>query len=205
MKSFEEIVREMELEEFPVLHKDLWLSQQGLVPILEGNYSHFTPRHHIEAGLMTEEIIEDMKTNKKKMLSVGSGFAYLEVLLTRRFGIDPENITLSDISAEKTPEGFKFYQFDMFEMWPDFDYGFDYILFPECLCGLCYVDHIQWPDESSKIFKNALANLNDSGQARFDGYVYEDLFEDTFKLVESEYPKAELSFYKHTMILKNGK
>ena len=212
-KPLHEIVRELELEEFPELSEtvdELWTGVTTK-PILapKGPYAYFAPSYHIQRGLVGKTIIEDLRKGKK-MLSVGSGPAYLERLLVNRFGVDPNNITLSDISTSNVPEGFNFHQFDMYGQWPDFGQSFDYIIFPESLCDIGITRDFKRVETEGRVerathlFRQSLRNLNPYGQARFDGYVHRHIFDEAIKRVHQENPNARLVYRGPTMILSKA-
>ena len=79
--TFIEQVRNLEIKNFPEFKKD-----QICSPFQNG-YMYFAPSWHFENGLLNQEDIENLKQNNKQLLSVGSGTAYLERFLVKRFGI----------------------------------------------------------------------------------------------------------------------
>jgi hypothetical protein len=126
-KPYWEIIRELEKTMFPEFRTDDIISAQG-----DRGYANFAPSWHFRSGLITQTDVHNFLTDtKKKLLSVGSGPAFLEILL-ERLGINRNNLTPSDIDVKNIPQYMKGYCFDMFQKWPDFDNTkYDLIIFPE--------------------------------------------------------------------------
>lgn len=97
-------------------------------------YFYFPAVHYFEAGIITHDLIENLQ-NGGKMLTIGSGDAHLERLLSSGFGVAQQNMDVSDISLDPTllDSGFSSYEFDMCGTWPKFDSKYDYVVFPESL------------------------------------------------------------------------
>lgn len=127
-KEYHNFIKTIQEEEFPGVFDEYGFAKED-----DGKHFIFAPSHHFEPSgpLMTEEIVDDLRENQKKLLSVGCGPAHLERLLASRLGIDPKKITLADISDEYNTDRFTFYRFDMHKDWPELDGPFDYIIFPE--------------------------------------------------------------------------
>ncbi|MDO8655931.1 MAG: hypothetical protein Q7K45_01720 [Nanoarchaeota archaeon] len=126
-EQYHTLIKQLQEQEFPGTINDYeHVSPYG------GPYVFFAPSHHFRPSipLITEEIVVDLRDNKKRLLSVGCGPAHLERLLVTKLGVDAEQITLADISDKYVPDGFVFYQFDMHQDWPHLG-TFDYVLFPE--------------------------------------------------------------------------
>jgi len=98
------------------------------------NYMQFPGVWYFQCGHITPKIVSGL-IKGSKMLSVGSGEARLERLLTEGFGASKQNIVLSDMSlyAQARESGMKCYEFDMTKPWPKLEEMFDYIIFPESL------------------------------------------------------------------------
>ncbi|MBP9836808.1 MAG: hypothetical protein KBC78_03160 [Candidatus Pacebacteria bacterium] len=129
-------------------------------------HSYFSPYHHFEKGLVTEELVEDLKSHPdEKILSVGAGPAFLEQLLVE-MGIDKERFVLSDKDTEVMPEGFVNIELNMYGQWPNNLGKFSLILFPESVRI-----HSDKPSEVFELLlKRALGALEDDGEIRMDGH-----------------------------------
>lgn len=140
------------------------------------NYFYFSPSHHVRTGLLTQSDIVDFKSNEfKKILSVGSGPAYLERLLVK-LGIHQDNIILADVNAIHLPKNFKNKIFDMYEDWPEFgDEKFDLIIFPEsAIFGKIgdidpEKEHQKFQETLYKLISFAFKNLVVGGEIRING------------------------------------
>lgn len=122
-KDFIQLIRDFEIQDFPEFKEgNVYASTTDLEV-------RFAPSWHFKNGLLTEELVNDIKDNKKEVLSIGSGYSYLEQFLVNRLGISKDQIVLSDIFPVM-PEGFQKFIFDMYRDWPEFKRKFDYILFP---------------------------------------------------------------------------
>lgn len=182
----------------------------------KSKYSFFSPSHHFHPSmpLMTEEIVSDLRDNKKRLLSIGCGPAYLERLLIARLRIKPEQITLADISEDFSQPEFEFYNFDMHKDWPNMNKTFDYIIFPESpainmhFSGADYGDdEIRQPDREKGLFKllvRSLKVLNSLGQARLTCGVTDLVRKPVKKQIESEFPNVKMDYSRElTYIIKN--
>ncbi|MBT3817460.1 MAG: hypothetical protein HOE80_01310 [Candidatus Magasanikbacteria bacterium] len=142
-----EHIRKAEQELFPEFE-----TEDFCIDSPETNNFYFAPNWHFREGLITEEDIEHFKKNtEQKILSIGSGPAYLERLLVS-LDIPKENITLSDINPQDLPDDFEKETFNMLEKWPTLnnEEKFDLIIFPE----------------------NPSINVNFSGQKRIQAFVH---------------------------------
>jgi hypothetical protein len=129
-------------------------------------HSYFSPYHHFEKGLVTEELVEDLKSHPdEKILSVGAGPALLEQLLVE-LGIDKGRFVLSDKDTDVMPEGFVNIELNMYSQWPSNLGKFSLILFPESVRI-----HSDKPSEVFELLlKRALGALEDNGEIRMDGH-----------------------------------
>lgn len=95
-------------------------------------YYHFRLSYFFKAEFITEEDVQALRQEGKKLLSIGSGPAYLERTL-QSLGVPNENVVISDISDDGLSKEFRSYVFDMHsEEWPKFEEGgFDLIIIPE--------------------------------------------------------------------------
>ncbi|PIU57032.1 MAG: hypothetical protein COS89_05320 [Deltaproteobacteria bacterium CG07_land_8_20_14_0_80_38_7] len=102
-----------------------------LIALPDSTYVYFPPSCYVEKGLLTPNLIHRMQSGEiRRTLSMGAGPAHIEQMLVY-LGVDPERITLADISDQFTPIGLPFHQFDMNRLWPS-DLGeFDLIMFLE--------------------------------------------------------------------------
>lgn len=123
-KEFLEEIREREKKDFPELAADNdW--------IVGPDYYFFYPSSFFKEGLITEQDIGTLKKPEGKILSVGSGRAYLERMLVK-LGVPVENVSLADVSRQNLPSGFRTHIFDMHGEWPQLEEGpFDLIIIPQ--------------------------------------------------------------------------
>ncbi len=158
-------VRAIEKEMFPEF-KD----EDFCIDSPETNNFYFSPSHNFRSGLMTGEHVESFKKDlDKKMLSVGSGPAFLERLLVK-MGVDKDSITLSDINSLDLPDDLKKEVFDMLEDWPDFEDDFNLIIFPECPAfNIRYQYGEERSDGFVSVFAKALDRLKEGGEIRITG------------------------------------
>ncbi len=171
-KSLQEVVREMELVEFPEFPE--W----GIISSKDtGKY--FSPSHHVSRGLVDEEVIRDLRENGKFALTLGCGRAYLEQLLVKRFGVLPSQIELVNINPQEQdiPAEFRSYSFDVTEKWPRLDRTYDYVFIPESFtCLNKYKRNIEGdsPEIAAcyDLLLRSLSVLNINGQIRGDGHCY---------------------------------
>ena len=169
-KSLLEVVREMELEEFPEFPR--W----GIISS-EGPEMYFSPSHHVDRELVNEKVIRDLRENGKSAITLGCGSAYLERLLVKRFGVSPEHIELVDQYAPNIPPEFKSYSFDLTEQWPRLGKTYDYVFIPESFTCLNKYDRKGYGDSQeivacSDLLVRSLSILNINGQIRGDGHCY---------------------------------
>src|SRR3989344_3320890 len=90
-KTFDRYVRDLEKGVFPEFEKeDIYCPPNN-------QHMYFAPSWHFRSGLLTREIVDDLKVNHRALLSVGSGSAYLERFLVKVCGVRSEQIVLSDM------------------------------------------------------------------------------------------------------------
>jgi hypothetical protein len=211
-QTFEGKVREMEKVEFPKFKKrDIYAPSHNI-------HFYFAPSWHFKSGLLTEELTNDIRDNKRQLLSVGSGAAYLERFLTKRLAIDSSQIVLSDISPIM-PSGFERFVFDMHKTWPNFKRKFDYVIFPESvlvniLDEKCYMKNdfyaqmLVRQNHLYHLIKSSLKVMNPHGQMRMNGHCQLD---DNINAVErrlKEDPRGifsgcNLSYDRNLIVVKN--
>jgi hypothetical protein len=129
-------------------------------------HTYFSPYWHARHGLVTPELLEDLKTKDQSILSVGSGPALLEKTLVE-LGINPEVITISDLDETSLPTDFKSEVFDMHQAWPDSIGQYSVIIFPESIRVNTQANR---GEAFYNILKNSLNHLAPGGQIRMDGY-----------------------------------
>jgi len=166
-KPYWKQMRELETQLFPEF-KD----EDFCIDSPETNNFYFAPSVHFKKDLITEADVEKFKNDpQRKMLSVGSGPAYLERLLVN-LGINKNNIVLADIESRDLPKDFKTKIFDMFGEWPEFedDQKFDLIIFPE---NPSINVHYDYGDERiqafTSLFIKALQRLKPGGEIKITG------------------------------------
>lgn len=169
-KSLQEVVREMEIAEFPEFSKGEIISPKE-------TEKYFSPSHHVSRGLVDEEVIRDLRENRKSALTLGCGPAYLERLLVKRFGVLPSQIELVDINTQDIPAGFRSYSFDITEKWPCLDRPYDYVFIPESFTCLNKYKRNGCGDSQEiaacyDLLVCSLLVLNINGQIRGDGHCY---------------------------------
>ena len=127
-KQYWETIRELEIKMFPEFQKEDIYGPEN-----NSNF-YFAPSWHFRNGLVTEADVNNFLTdNTKKLLSIGSGAAFLEKLL-ERLGIGRDNITLSDVDSRDLPQDFRSKTFDMWGEWSSLDNEqYDLIIFPESI------------------------------------------------------------------------
>ncbi len=153
----------------------------------EYQYLCFPPSHQLRTGLVSEEVLDDIKSNGKTVLSVGAGYAFTERVLVKKLGVNAEQITLAD-RANVMPKGFKTLLFDMEEEWKLGGKKYDYILFAQSII---------LPNERSKrmgrILEKAYAALNDEGQIRITGTFSPEEITNLRIWLGKRHPEAELA------------
>jgi len=124
-------------------------------------------------AILTEDLIINL-LNDKKMLSVGSGPAYLEQFLVKAYNIPIQNITLSDLNNQNVPTGFNFVEIDMHQKWPNIP-KVDYVIFPESIFfGITSAERKEL-DYNAKIsmfqhlIQESLMRLKYDGEVRMKG------------------------------------
>ncbi len=172
-KQYWEKIRNMEIEMFPeFVGGDIFGDK---------DYFYFAPSWHFKSGLITEQDIIDFKNDhSKKLLSIGSGPAFLEKVLVK-LGVKKENITLSDIDFQVLPEDFKSKSINMREDWKTLgDEHYDLIILPESFLGVVKLENLfkVSADEFSQskkdgllhVLSQALLHLKPSGKIRINGH-----------------------------------
>lgn len=172
----------------------------------DSEYFYFGPSHHVEAGLITQQIIDDFVGTDKTLLSIGSGAAFLEMFLIEQFGICQSRIVLSDINKEVLPESFRSFQFDMDKKWPLLDETFDYILFPESvLCNVKYDGDVENQSALKHYITSALHNLKKGGEIRINGHCQDEERIDVVRReLEQEYTNVQLTSSRTLIEIKKG-
>ncbi len=158
-------VRELEKEMFPEFKDD-----DVLQPEKNPNF-YFASSWHFKSGLMTDEVVRSLVADdSKKLLSMGSGPAYLERLLTK-LGVKKENITLVDIDPKYVPPDFTSKIFDMYSEWTDLgDELYDLIIFPEStLFHSRFKTDQEIIDGAYTLIASALSHLKPGGTIRMTG------------------------------------
>ena len=172
--SLYDIVRELEIKEFPELRSNIHHIHRKKGPI---DYKYWTPSHHVKTGLINNEILKDLRGGKKSILSLGCGNAYLERLLVGKLGVSNSQIELVDQNLREIPSGFTVYSFDITKSWPNLKRTYDYIFIPESFTwfdSLFVRKPFNKKSESiialDKLISRSLNVLNDHGQIRGDGH-----------------------------------
>lgn len=173
------------------------------------NHIYFAPNYHFKYGLVSESDIERFSHDKtKKLLSIGSGAAYLERLLVE-LGVPKENVVLSDIVQEALPKNFKTKVFDKQGDWAELgEEKFDLIIFPASALLNDEPDEYSW-EQSLKhriqglyhLLSKSLDHLNERGVVRLDAHnQIDETIEPTMSmLTEAGY---HLSFKSDTNLIE---
>jgi len=191
-------IRELQEELFPHLELD-----EDKASTRTAEWDFAMPSYHFRPPnpLLTEAMVDDLRTNKKRLLDVGCGPAYLEQLLTARLGIEPEQIMLADINPKYVPKGYKFKKFDIFKEWPELGATFDYVLFPAFPFSM---------DEQTSITrmynacKHALGSLNESGRIRLSCSLGTAVRDEVKRQMESEIPGLSVKNYGATTEIRRS-
>ncbi len=198
-KEYHTFIKAVQDEEFPDTFDYLEFSKKD-----DGTYYFFAPSHHFKLSkpLMTENIVTDLKDNKKRLLSVGCGPAYLERLFVSRLGVKPAQITLADISDEYAPDGFEFYKFDMYQDWPNLGRTFDYVIFPESIfldkfsyeinTNSFITRYLDQEDGLCRLLYRSLNILNPLGQIRLTSGVTNTVRDPVKERIETEFPNVKM-------------
>lgn len=102
----------------------------------------FAPSHHLEKELVTVELIDRLRQDRKaQILSVGSGPAHLERYLVARQDIRKDQIVLADIDKTQLPKGFEKKIFSAIDKWPPLRRKFAAVLFPQSFTCLMEKDN----------------------------------------------------------------
>ncbi len=188
-KSFVDLVRSLEVGMFNEFEgMDLYLPPNN-------RYIYFAPSWHFKRGLVTKEIVKDIKENDRMVLTVGSGPAFLERFLADILAIERDKIYLSD-KKEFCVEGFKGYMFDMYGKWPKFRENFDYVLFPESALRREGLYHV---------LRNSLEISKPKGQVRMDGHGFDKCnFNEVKAKLAEEYGRLEVTCSKSLLVIQKG-
>ncbi len=161
-KKYWEKIRELEMTKFPEF-KNI----EVYTPPDTKEYFYFSPSWYFHAGMITEADVKDLIRKDSKILSVGSGPAFLERMLAD-LGIKKENIILSDINEAVLPKDFKYFVFDMYGKWniPEQE-KYDLIIFPEStFLHERYEDDIEKEKALYGLISEALKHLKPGGEIR---------------------------------------
>lgn len=158
--------------------------------------AYFAPSHHFRKGLIDQETLKRLQ-NDESLISFGSGKAHLEQLLVKAFGINPDQITLTDKNSVDLPAEIAGYQIDMHGEWPDFGKKFSFAIFPESFTSLLPFKLKEGADKSSQAVE-AVSNLisrcfdilNEHGEVRVDGHFLSD---DELHLIQKKLSLQEIS------------
>ena len=135
------------------------------------SYFYFAPSWHFRSGLITENDVKNfLFDSSKKLLSIGSGAAFLEKLLVK-LGIGKDNIVLSDIDPKDLPHSFKSKIIDMYSNWADLgNEQYDLIIFPESVLINRFDTDEQRQDGLYHIILQSLQHLLPNGIIRINGH-----------------------------------
>lgn len=200
--EYHTFIKKIQEEEFPGIIDEL-----EHIPQYDEGYVVFAPSHHFRtlSPLMTKDIVADLIDNKKRVLSVGCGPAYLERLLVSRLGIRAAQITLADISDKYVPAGFEFHQFNMHQDWPNLGKHFDYVIFPESpLINVNFSGDmdissatIRQPNREGGLYRLLTRSLNVldfPGQTRLTCGVTDFVKYPVKKRIEAEFPNVKMHY-----------
>ncbi len=170
------------------------------------NYFYFAPSWHFRSGLVNEQDVQDfLSHDSKKILSIGSGAAFLEKLLVK-LGINKENITLSDINPKDVPSDFRSKTIDMYNEWGDLGQEqYDLILFPESvLLNVRFKTDRQRQDGLYHLILQSLQHLSTHGTIRINGHsqVSENIYAVMERLKNEGYT-VEITFTSNLIEVKN--
>jgi len=198
-KKFYKHIRELEKLKFGE-----FINEQIYGPQFTNNF-YFAPSWHIGCGLLTEDLIKDIRDNGRQILSVGSGAAYLERFLVDTMDVKREQITLSDL-IPIMPESFHRFVFDMYRTWPNFRKEFDYVIFPESVLLNCRFDN---DSEKQKglyhLIESSLAALKPLGQIRINGHCQiEENVEMVAALLATDHPDSRLTYSSQLIVVEKG-
>lgn len=189
-------LRVQEKQDFPVFDK--------FTAYQNGEYWYFSPTWHFSHRLLTEELLEDIRSNKRQVLSVGSGPAYLERFLVNRLGVGTNQITLSDDASNVMPANFRSFVFDMYSTWPSFDRPFDYVIFPEStLSNDGFPGPIKRQEKLLHVMRSSLSVTEQNGQVRILGeLISSDQLITIRNRLKDESLSSDLSFDQYTIVIK---
>ena len=194
-------VRELEKEMFPEFRDDDLLQPEGNI------YFYWAPSRHFKSELMTDEVVQSLVSDdSKKLLSLGSGPAHLERLLTK-LGVKKENTTLVDIDPRDVPPDFTSKIFDMYSEWTDLgDELYDLIIFPEStLFHTNFKTDQEIIDGAYKLITQALSHLKPGGSIRMSCLLNDIEIETLTKRFAYEGKKVDITKTKsrNTLVIKN--
>jgi hypothetical protein len=183
------------------------------------NNIYYLPSHYFLREFISEKDVADLATQSKKMLSVGSGPAYLERFLVHR-GVRPENIQLADKRTDTHPPGFRFTKLDMFSEWDQIENGpFDLIIFPESVMIMIPFDQkraddwsveerdLYLADKIHQLAAKALIHLAPDGEIRMIGPsipASDVMDEELEKLLARDGQEISMQRHGKTLIVKKG-
>ena len=194
-------IREIEKEMFPEFKDDDLLQPEGNI------YFYWAPSWHFKSELMTDEVVRNLVSDdSKKLLSMGSGPAHLERLLTK-LGVKKENITLVDIDPRDVPPDFTSKIFDMYGEWADLgDELYDLIIFPESVLPYTKFknDEEKIIDGAYKLIMSALSHLKPGGTIRMSCLLNDRDIETITKRFAYEGKKIDITKTKSrkTLVIK---
>jgi hypothetical protein len=130
------IIRKLESKMFPELAqtgKSAFTAKDPDAPLQDCVYVEFGPSYYFDQGLIDNELMRSF-TAQTKLLSIGSGHAYLEQYLCAVSDLKPEMVTLSDIESITVPGGFAYVRINMNEEdWGIAPHSQDVIIFPNTI------------------------------------------------------------------------
>ncbi len=200
-KEYWKRIRELEMSMFPEFQEEDIHASKNI------NYFYFAPSWHFRSGLVSERDVQDfLSHDSKKILSIGSGAAFLEKLLVK-LGINKENITLSDINPKDLPSEFKSKTIDMYSDWGDLDQEqYDLIIFPESvLLNVRFKIDKQRQDGLYHLILQSLKHLCENGTIRINGHsqVSENIHAVIERLKNDGYT-VEITFTDNLIEVKRG-
>lgn len=199
-KLYWEKIREIEKTLFPEFKKDDIYAPEST------NNFYFAPSWHFRRGLVSEADVKNFTLDKtKKLLSIGSGSAFLEKLLVK-LGFKKENIMLSDIDPIDLPSDFNSKIFDMWEDWSNLgDEKYDLIIFPEStLINVKFIEDEKKEEGVHHLISQALQHLSPTGIIRMTIELREDYNISRLeqRLIQEGY-KIKIVFCGKLMEIKN--
>jgi hypothetical protein len=131
-------------------------------------FMYSAPSYHFASGLITEEMIDDLKQGGN-LLSVGAGKAHLELFLVQALDIPAVSITAADVALlDGLP--FATRQFDMYDAWPQLG-QFDYVIFPKSVFLRGPQKRATPEADLIHLLQQSYDALTPAGQVRMTGYL----------------------------------